>query len=47
VSATLRPIVTIAGGDPELAQRLHGEASAKCFIAASVNFPVHHEPTTR
>jgi organic hydroperoxide reductase OsmC/OhrA len=45
VSATLRPIVTISAGDPELAQRLHGEASAKCFIAASVNFPVLHEPT--
>ena len=47
VSATLRPIVTISAGDPELAQRLHGEASAKCFIAASVNFPVLHEPTIR
>jgi organic hydroperoxide reductase OsmC/OhrA len=44
-TATLRPVVTIAGGDPELAQRLHAEASAKCFIAASVNFPVGHEPT--
>jgi organic hydroperoxide reductase OsmC/OhrA len=43
-SATLRPRVTIAAGDPELARSLHGEASAKCFIAASVNFPVHHEP---
>jgi organic hydroperoxide reductase OsmC/OhrA len=45
--ATLHPVVTIAGGDAELAQSLHAEASAKCFIAASVNFPVHHEPTTR
>jgi organic hydroperoxide reductase OsmC/OhrA len=44
-SATLRPVVTIAGGDPDLAQSLHAEASAKCFIAASVNFPVGHEPT--
>src|SRR3712207_3063988 len=43
-SATLRPRVTISGGDPELARSLHGEANAKCFIAASVNFPVHHEP---
>ncbi len=25
-------------------RRLHGEASAKCFIASSVNFPVRHEP---
>jgi organic hydroperoxide reductase OsmC/OhrA len=45
VSATLRPVVTISAGDPELAVRLHEEASAKCFIAASVNFPVLHEPT--
>lgn len=47
VSATLRPAVTISSGDPALAQGLHEEASAKCFIAASVNFPVHHEPTVR
>ncbi|PJJ72694.1 organic hydroperoxide reductase OsmC/OhrA [Diaminobutyricimonas aerilata] len=43
-SVTLRPRVTIASGDTELAQSLHAEAAAKCFIAASVNFPVHHEP---
>lgn len=43
-SATLRPRVTIAAGDPELARSLHADANAKCFIAASVNFPVHHEP---
>ena len=49
---TLRPRVTIArptsGTDEEttaLAGRLHGEAAAKCFIAASVNFPVLHEAT--
>jgi organic hydroperoxide reductase OsmC/OhrA len=47
VSVTLRPVVTIEAGDPELAQSLHEEASAKCFIAASVNFPVHHEPSIR
>ena len=47
VSATLRPVVTISAGDPELAERLHEEASAKCFIAASVNFPVLHEPVIR
>ena len=28
----------------ETAQALHGEAAALCFIAASVNFPVRHEP---
>lgn len=41
----LRPHVTISAGDPELAQRLHDEAHGMCFIAASVNFPVRHEPT--
>lgn len=45
VEATLRPVVTISSGDPELALRLHEQASAQCFIAASVNFPVRHEPT--
>ena len=44
-SATLRPLVTISAGDPELALALHHEASEKCFIAASVNFAVLHEPT--
>lgn len=43
----LRPVVTIAGGDPELAQTLHAEANRLCFIASSVNFPVRHEPTVR
>ena len=43
-SATLRPSVTISAGDLALAMELHHEASAKCFIAASVNFPVMHEP---
>jgi organic hydroperoxide reductase OsmC/OhrA len=45
VSVTLRPVVTISGGDPVVARAIHAEASEKCFIAASVNFPVHHEPT--
>ena len=31
-------------GMTEAALRLHEEASARCFIAASVNFPVRHEP---
>ncbi|NYJ00081.1 organic hydroperoxide reductase OsmC/OhrA [Nocardioides thalensis] len=42
----LRPQVTIA--DPAhvgLAREIHHEASANCFIAQSVNFPVRHEPT--
>jgi len=42
----LHPRVTISAGDPELAQSLHEEAARLCFIAASVNFPVRHEPTT-
>jgi organic hydroperoxide reductase OsmC/OhrA len=42
---TLRPVVTIEQGDPELAKSLHHEASEKCFIAASVNFPLHHDVT--
>jgi organic hydroperoxide reductase OsmC/OhrA len=42
---TLRPVVTISSGDPELARTLHAEASRLCFIASSVNFPVRHEPT--
>ncbi|MBI5160562.1 MAG: OsmC family protein [Micrococcales bacterium] len=44
VSVTLRPVVTISAGDPELALALHEPARQKCFIAASVNFPVLHEP---
>ena len=43
-SATLRPIVGISKGDPELAASLHREASELCFIASSVNFPLTHEP---
>ena len=42
----LRPRVTVA--EPrmvEVARKLHKEASEKCFIASSVNFPVLHEPT--
>lgn len=43
----LRPRVTIT--DPaqvDLVPQLHREAGQACFIAASVNFPVEHEPTT-
>ncbi|WP_285116925.1 OsmC family protein [Leifsonia sp. fls2-241-R2A-40a] len=42
---TLHPRVTIADpGQRELAASLHKPASEKCFIASSVNFPVHHAP---
>jgi organic hydroperoxide reductase OsmC/OhrA len=47
-AVTLRPQVIVADSSQiETAQGLHGEAAALCFIAASVNFPVGHEPTTR
>lgn len=43
---TLRPQVGIAAGsDPALAEQLHERAHRLCFIANSVNFPVHCEPT--
>jgi organic hydroperoxide reductase OsmC/OhrA len=43
----LRPVVTVADADMAArTERLHREASALCFIAASVNFPVRHEPRT-
>jgi organic hydroperoxide reductase OsmC/OhrA len=42
----LRPQVTVADeGMADQAQRLHHDASEKCFIASSVNFPVRHEPS--
>ncbi len=41
VSVELRPRVTVPqGSDLRLAEDLHEEAHAKCFIANSVNFPV-------
>lgn len=47
-SATLRPRVEVADAAMvELANGLHHEASALCFIASSVNFPVGHEPEAR
>lgn len=45
---TLRPRVTVAPGcDLQHAQSLHQPANANCFIANSVNFPVHHEATVQ
>src|SRR6201989_3078624 len=42
----LRPRVTVRAQDmAERATKLHEEASEKCFIASSVNFPVRHEPS--
>jgi organic hydroperoxide reductase OsmC/OhrA len=45
-SVTLRPMVTVTTGDVASIEALHREAREKCFIAASVNFPVNHEPVT-
>ncbi|MEM0128907.1 MAG: OsmC family protein [Thermoplasmata archaeon] len=42
--ATLRPRVVLASGDPVRAAALHEEAHRRCFIAASVNFPVRLAP---
>jgi organic hydroperoxide reductase OsmC/OhrA len=44
-SVTLRPKVVISAGSSALAASLHHAAHEKCFIANSVNFPVHCEPT--
>jgi organic hydroperoxide reductase OsmC/OhrA len=42
----LRPRVTVQVRDmAEQAQKLHEDASEKCFVASSVNFPVRHEPS--
>lgn len=42
----LRPRVTVAEpGMVDRANRIHGAAHRRCFIASSVNFPVRHEPT--
>ncbi len=42
----LRPRVVISAGDPELADRLHDEASAQCYIGRSVNAHVRVEGVT-
>jgi len=42
----LRPVVAVASADMAgQCAGLHEQAHAACFIAASVNFPVRHEPT--
>ena len=43
--ATLYPRVTIsAASDATKAHHLHHDVSELCFIAQSVNFPIHHHP---
>lgn len=42
---TLKPIVTVTENNMlEKAEALHQDASKRCFIANSVNFPVMHKP---
>jgi organic hydroperoxide reductase OsmC/OhrA len=42
---TLHPLVTVASSEMEAdANALHVKANSMCFIANSVNFPVHHQP---
>jgi organic hydroperoxide reductase OsmC/OhrA len=42
---TLNPIVTVTENSMvDMANQLHKKASELCFIANSVNFPVHHKP---
>lgn len=44
---TLRPRVVVADASMlTRAGEIHAEAAEKCFIAASVSFPVHHDPVT-
>jgi organic hydroperoxide reductase OsmC/OhrA len=44
---TLQPKVTVAESSMiEKATALHHEANKMCFIARSMNFPVHHKPIT-
>ena len=45
IEATLRPRVVVADAAMlATADQIHAEAAEKCFIAASVAFPVHHAP---
>ena len=45
---TLQPVVIVAGANTmEQANRLHKKANELCFIANSLNFPVHHFPVCK
>ncbi len=47
-SVTLNPVVTVQPGcDTELAERLHHQIGDYCFIARSVNTPIHHNATIK
>jgi organic hydroperoxide reductase OsmC/OhrA len=48
MEVTLHPIVTVTESAMiEKANALHTKANELCFIANSVNFPVHHQPTAK
>ena len=45
-SVTLKPTVTITDASKtELAEKIHGDVGAMCFIARSINAPIYHEAT--
>lgn len=45
---TLNPIVTVTDNSMrKKADELHKKANELCFIANSVNFPVHHQPVSK
>lgn len=45
---TLHPTVTVLDGSMvDKANELHHTANKLCFIANSVNFPVHHQPMAK
>lgn len=45
---TLFPVVTVKDAAMvEKANSLHSKANEMCFIANSLNFPVHHQPVCR
>jgi organic hydroperoxide reductase OsmC/OhrA len=47
-SVVLHPVVTVAAAEMvDQVPTLHDTAHHDCFIANSVNFPVHHEPVSR
>jgi organic hydroperoxide reductase OsmC/OhrA len=47
-SVMLHPTVTITpASDPALAEELHDRVGEYCFIARSINTPIHHEVTVR
>ena len=46
--AVLKPVCTFEGDiDADQARALHAEAHSHCFIANSLNFPIHCEPVIR